>query len=68
MIDVKVEREKLEKEIQRLNGMLIGVEKKLSNEKFVNNAPADVVENEKRKKEDWKNSIEKLGSILADLG
>ena len=68
LIDVKVEREKLEKEIQRLNGMLIGVEKKLSNEKFVNNAPADVVENEKRKKEDWKNSIEKLESILADLG
>ena len=68
LIDVKVEREKLEKEIQRLNGMLIGVEKKLSNEKFVNNAPADVVENEKRKKEDWKNSIEKLESILVDLG
>ena len=55
------------KEISRLEGMLNGVSKKLSNEKFVNNAPADVVEKEKQKKENWQSSIEKLKSILSDL-
>ncbi|MAT57347.1 MAG: valine--tRNA ligase [Ignavibacteriae bacterium] len=67
LIDISVERERLEKEINRLSGMLTGVEKKLSNEKFVNNAPADVVEKEKQKKENWQSSIEKLKSILSDL-
>ncbi len=67
LIDIKVEREKLEKEINRLTGMLVGVEKKLSNERFVNNAPAEVVENERSKKEDWQSSIDKLKSILAEL-
>ncbi|KUG26210.1 valyl-trna synthetase [hydrocarbon metagenome] len=41
--------------------------KKLSNEKFVNNAPADVVEKEKTKQHDWAESIEKLKKILVDL-
>jgi valyl-tRNA synthetase len=67
LIDISVERERLEKEINRLSGMLTGVEKKLSNDKFVNNAPADVVEKEKQKKENWLSSIEKLKSILSDL-
>lgn len=67
LIDISVERERLEKEINRLSGMLTGVEKKLSNDKFVNNAPADVVEKEKQKKENWQSSIEKLKSILSDL-
>ena len=57
----------MEKEINRLEGMLTGVSKKLSNEKFVNNAPADVVEKEKAKQHDWTEQIEKLNKILEDL-
>jgi len=67
LIDLDIERERLSKEIKRLEGMMIGVAKKLENEKFVNNAPADVVAREREKKENWENSIAKLKSILSDL-
>ncbi len=67
IIDLKVERERLEKEIKRLEGALVGVTKKLANEKFVNNAPKEVVEKEFAKKNDWENSITKLELLLSDL-
>ena len=67
IIDLSVERERLSKEIKRLEGALIGVEKKLNNERFVNNAPSEVVEKEKAKKSDWEKSLEKLKTILGDL-
>ena len=67
IIDLALERERLNKEIIRLKGALIGVNKKLSNDRFVKNAPSDVVENEKAKKVDWENSISKLEALLADL-
>lgn len=67
IIDLDVERARVDKEIKRLEGMLIGVTKKLGNEKFVNNAPADVVEREKQKKSDWESQVEKLKAIQADL-
>jgi len=67
LIDLAVEKERLEKEIKRLEGALTGVKKKLSNERFVQNAPAEVVEREKQKAADWENSLEKLKAILGDL-
>ncbi|MEN8191377.1 MAG: valine--tRNA ligase [Bacteroidota bacterium] len=67
LIDLDVERNRITKEINRLEGMMVGVSKKLSNEKFVNNAPAEVVEKEKAKQTDWQNSIDKLKIILSDL-
>ena len=67
IIDLDVERERIEKEIKRLEGMLIGVSKKLANEKFVINAPVDVVQKEKAKLTDWENSLGKLRIILSDL-
>ncbi len=67
LIDLDVERQRIEKEINRLEGSLKGIEKKLSNEKFVNNAPADVVEKEKTKLRDWTGNLDKLKKVLADL-
>ena len=67
LIDLDVERQRLEKEINRLEGLLTGVSKKLSNEKFVNNAPAEVVEKEKAKQHDWTEQVDKLKQILEDL-
>jgi valyl-tRNA synthetase len=67
VIDLEVEKERLSKEINRLEGALIGVNKKLSNERFVNNAPKEVVEKENAKKTDWENSLEKLKILLSDL-
>ncbi len=67
LIDLDKERERLEKEIKRLEGSLMGIEKKLANEKFVNNAPADVVEKEKAKQRDWTENLSKLREILTNL-
>ena len=51
-IDVAAEREKLEEELRYAQGFLQSVEKKLSNERFVNNAPEQVVATEKKKAAD----------------
>jgi valyl-tRNA synthetase len=67
LIDLDVERQRLQKEITRLEGSLAGIEKKLSNEKFVNGAPAEVVEKERTKQRDWQENLRKLKEILDNL-
>jgi valyl-tRNA synthetase len=67
LIDLDVERQRLQKEITRLEGSLAGIEKKLSNEKFVSGAPADVVEKERTKQRDWQDNLKKLKEILFNL-
>jgi valyl-tRNA synthetase len=67
LIDLDVERQRLQKEITRLEGSLAGIEKKLSNEKFINGAPADVVEKERTKQRDWQENLRKLKEILENL-
>ena len=67
LIDLDVERSRLQKEITRLEGSLIGINKKLSNEKFVNNAAPEVVEKERTKKKDWETNLDKLKEILTNL-
>ena len=67
LIDLDVERQRLQKEITRLEGSLAGIEKKLSNEKFVSGAPADVVEKERTKQRDWQENLRKLREILENL-
>ncbi len=67
IIDLEVERDRLGKEIKRLEGALVGVSKKLANENFVQNAPKDVVEKEQMKKSDWEKSLSQLNIILKEL-
>jgi valyl-tRNA synthetase len=67
LIDLDVERNRLQKEILRLEGALSGINKKLSNEKFVANAAPDVVERERTKQADWISNLEKLNEILSAL-
>ena len=67
LIDLEVERQKIQKEITRLEGSLTSIEKKLSNEKFVANAAAEVVEKERAKQKDWIENIGKLKEILNNL-
>ena len=52
MIDVSAEIEKAEAQLKHLEGFLAGVMKKLSNEKFVANAPEAVVALERKKQSD----------------
>lgn len=68
LIDLDKEKEKIQKEISRLENSLIGIDKKLSNEKFLQNAAPEVVEREKTKQQEWQENIKKLKEILTDLG
>lgn len=67
LINVEAEIEKAEAELKHLEGFLNGVNKKLSNERFVNNAPANVVELERKKKSDAESKIQTLRNTLAQL-
>ena len=67
MVDSDQEKEKLLQELEYTRGFLAGVEKKLSNERFVNNAPEKVVEIEKNKKKDAEAKIKALEESLASL-
>ena len=57
----------MEAEVKRLEGFLIGVQKKLSNERFVANAPSQVVELEKKKLSDAETKITALKESISAL-
>jgi valyl-tRNA synthetase len=61
------QKEELQKDLAYFEGFLSSVEKKLSNERFVNNAKADVVEAEKKKKADAEAKIKAIKESLATL-
>ena len=67
LIDKDAEIAKNEAEIKRLQGFLAGVRKKLSNEKFVAGAPAQVVEMERKKEADALQKIAALEESLSSL-
>jgi len=67
LIDLDKEKERIQKEITRFEKSLVGIDKKLSNEKFLQNAAPEVVEREKNKQQEWKENIKKLKEILNDL-
>jgi valyl-tRNA synthetase len=67
VLDIEKERANALKEIEYLRGFLISVEKKLSNEKFVSNAPKDVLEKERTKQKDAEEKIKSLEETLAML-
>ncbi|MCH5327648.1 MAG: valine--tRNA ligase [Coprobacter sp.] len=66
-IDVEAELKKQEAELAYLQGFLKSVKAKLSNERFVNNAPAQVVENERKKQSDAESKIKSLEESIAAL-
>jgi len=67
LIDLDAERKKLESELEHLQGFLASIEKKLSNERFVQNAPAAVVEMERKKLQDTQSKIAAIRENLAAL-
>jgi len=66
-IDMEAERKKLEEELKYTQGFLTGVEKKLSNERFVSSAPAQVVEREQKKKADAEARIHVIKEQLKNM-
>lgn len=66
-IDTEAERTKIEEEIKYYQGFITSVEKKLSNERFVQNANPDVVEKERQKLADGQQKLKNLQESLAAL-
>ena len=67
-VDVEKEREALLKELDYTKGFMTSVSKKLSNDRFVNNAPEQVVANERRKLADAESKIKALEEQLKAMG
>ncbi|MBC8052693.1 MAG: valine--tRNA ligase [Sphingobacteriaceae bacterium] len=66
-LDPEAERERIQKELDYLTGFLKSVDAKLSNERFVQNAKAEVIANERNKKSDAEAKIDMLKQSLAQL-
>ena len=67
LIDAEAEAQKAEAEIKRLQGFMMGIQKKLQNERFVQNAPEQVVALERKKLSDAESKIAALQETLKAL-
>lgn len=66
-VDKESQKEKLLKDLDYLKGFLIAVDKKLGNDKFVKNAKPEVIELERKKKQDAEAKISLLQQSLSSL-
>jgi valyl-tRNA synthetase len=66
-LDVKAELNKIREELKYYKGFLASVMKKLDNERFVANAPASVIDMERKKKSDAETRIKALEQALKSL-
>ena len=60
LVDLEKEREQLNKRRIRIEELLVGINNKLSNEKFIANAPKEIIKKENDKKIDLKDELEKI--------
>jgi Valyl-tRNA synthetase len=66
-VDADAQKAKMTEELSYLKGFLQSVDKKLSNEKFVQNAKPEIIANEQKKKADAEDKIKVLEESLASL-
>lgn len=64
LIDIEVEQERLKKEIERIEKLLEGVNKKLTNQNFIQRAPKEVIQKEKEKQKNFSDALEKVKKNL----
>jgi len=67
VLDTASQKEQLQKDLDYLKGFLVSVDKKLSNERFVQNAKPEVIEVERKKKADAEEKIKVIEESLAAL-
>jgi len=67
LVNVEEEIKKMEDELKYTQGFLMSVQKKMSNERFVNNAPAKVIEIEKKKMADAEAKIKVLEDRITSM-
>lgn len=65
--DSSAQKEQLQKDLDYLKGFLVSVDKKLSNEKFVQNAKPEIIENERKKKADAETKIKIIEESIQAL-
>jgi valyl-tRNA synthetase len=68
IIDVDQERQRLTKELERVEGQLRGTEARLGSEQFTARAPADIVAREREKADSLRDQRERLAAKLQGLG
>ncbi len=67
VLDTASQKEQLQKDLDYLKGFLISVEKKLGNERFVQNAKTEIIESERKKKADAEEKIKMIEESLSAL-
>ena len=67
LLDTASQKEELQKDLDYLKGFLVSVEKKLGNERFVQNAKPEVIDIERKKKADAEAKIKVLEESLSSL-
>ena len=67
LVDLDKEKMQLEKRKSKIEGLLVGIDKKLSNKKFINNAPENGVEGERKKGVNLRDELTKINSNLEIL-
>jgi valyl-tRNA synthetase len=67
-VDVAAERERLNKELKKLEGQLANTKRQLGNQQFLSKAPANVVEGLRQQKTEVKLLIDKMQKSLDSLG
>jgi len=67
LIDIEVEKKRLQKELDNLKTQMVKVSKKLANPDFLANAPEDVIDREKLKKHDYEERIERINKNLEQI-
>ena len=67
LLDLDEEKNRLEEEIDKLKSLLEKNKERLSDKNFLAKAPAEIIEKEKAKKEDWQMRLKKLKENLQSL-
>ena len=67
LVDLDKEKMQLEKRKIKIEGLLVGIDKKLSNKQFINNAPENVVDGERKKGVNLRDELTKINSNLEIL-
>ena len=67
LVDLNKEKMQLEKRKIKIEGLLVGIDKKLSNKQFINNAPENVVDGERKKGVNLRDELTKINSNLEIL-
>ena len=67
IIDVGEEKKRLEREIQKTQGEIAKIDKKLGNDHFLSKAPAEVIEEQRRRRAGEEQTLAKLSAALERL-